>query len=257
MSFDPKSQQWDDVEAYLDSGVGGHILVFGPPGTGKSYTGKNYALPTNGVVSVTLTPETPAAMLMGFYVVGAGGEFDYRDGYGIRAWRQGCRLVADEIGEVMGDAETYLNALLDDKPTAGETLITGEHVVPADGFNCYATTNVDPKMMSKALVDRFNVVRITDPHPAGIMTLPEDLREYAWHAGTSADVERRISLRAFGRYAAIRDKVPTDQALRLSFGERAEEIRDAMDVGGSVGSSAAGAGSVTHASAAVYPPASV
>ncbi len=114
-------------------------------------------------------------------------------------------------------------------------IASGETVFPADGFRCFATTNVDPSMLREAILSRFAVLEVTDPHPAAIMELPEDLREFAWHSGTSADRERRLDLRAFQRFAAIRQHITGEQGLRIAFGNRAEEVRDALAVAGVAG----------------------
>lgn len=242
MTFAPVSEQWQLVEATLSMPIEfqPHVLLHGPPGTGKSYTGKTFSLPTGGMASLTLTPDTPAAELRGHYIMGETGSFQWHDGQVTAAWRQGARCVLDEIGDAMGDAATMLHAFLDDVETAGETLPSGERILPHVDFRGYATTNVDPAMMGLALTDRFAVVEITEPHPAAIMALPEDLREFAWHSGTNTDLSRRLSLRTFKRFANARENLPGDMALRLAFGGRDDEVRDALSVAGVTGVSGEG-----------------
>src|SRR5438067_2368000 len=74
------------------------VLLHGPPGAGKTYAATRFGLrPGQPVASCTLTPETPAAELPGFYVP-RGNEFVWQDGparrVSFRTWSEYAKLRA-------------------------------------------------------------------------------------------------------------------------------------------------------------------
>lgn len=207
-------------------------LLSGPPGTGKSYSAHTADLDGRKVYTVTLTPDTPAAELRGHYVP-VGGEFVWRDGPVISAWRDGARLVINEIDHAGGDALSFLLAALDSPETARLTLPTNETVRPADRFQVVATMNGDPdRDLPAALRDRFPVrISIEEAHPQGIQALPEDLRDAAAGTVTADDPERRITLRAWLAYADLRGKVGAETAANAVFGtDRGPDILQSLQI---------------------------
>ena len=216
---------WETVAAVAR--VARLLLVYGPPGTGKTHAALGGR---SDVYSVTVTPETPAAELRGHYVPRAG-EFVWQDGPAVRAWREGARLVVNEIDHAGGDLVALLLAILDNPESAVLTLPSGETVRPAPGFQCVATMNGKPADLLEALRDRFAVnVEIREPHPAAIERLPENLRKAA--AGTvTADGDARITLRAWLAYAdLIGAGVPETFAASAVFGDRAGDVLASMRV---------------------------
>ena len=218
---------WDLVEMLLLTVR--TILLFGPPGTGKSYAGHTMQMSNRELFTLTLTEDTPAAELRGHYIP-KGQEFVWQDGPVIKAWRQGGRLVINEINHAGGDVMSFLHAALDTPETARLTLPTGEMVVPSKDFQIVATMNGHPDELPDALRDRFPVaIEIPEPHPAGIASLPEDLREIARNTAV-APIERRISLRQWLAFAALRTHVGERDAAFSVFGHRADEIMTTMSI---------------------------
>lgn len=222
---DMNNQVWEIAEASIM--VNRRTLLWGPPGTGKTTAGVRVGNPAD-VYVLTMTEDTPAAEIRGHYVP-KGGEFEWRDGPGILAWDKGVRLVINEIDHANGDVHSLLHALLDDKSIAQLMLPNNTIVTPEDGFTVVATMNGQPDDLPPALLDRFEAVLLIDrPHPAAIAALPEDLRTVATDTVGVADAERRISVRAWHNFAAMREKMPVDAALYCAFGPRCMDVAGAI-----------------------------
>jgi MoxR-like ATPase len=209
------------------------LLLHGVPGTGKTFAGQHAALDGRGLVNVTLTPDTPAAELRGHYIP-VGGEFRWTDGPVIKAWREGARLVINEIDHAGGDALSFLLAALDTPATAAITLPTGETVRPAPGFQCVGTMNGDPEQdLPAALRDRFPAcMEIDKPHPDAITALPADLQDAARGTVCAESAERRITLRAWLAFGSMRGVVGEEVAAAIHFGrDRAADILQALRIG--------------------------
>src|SRR5215813_4051841 len=83
---------WDKVKLALNGWP--RVLLFGPPGTGKSYAAATLGLhPAQEVFTCTLTPETPAAELRGGFLPAGGANWGWLHGPAISAWLAGGRLV--------------------------------------------------------------------------------------------------------------------------------------------------------------------
>jgi MoxR-like ATPase len=206
-------------------------LLYGPPGTGKSFAAHSSDLGNRTLYTVTLTPDTPAAELRGHYVP-VGNEFRWQDGPAIRAWREGARLVINEIDHAGGDALSFLLNCLDTPETACLTLPTGELVRPSAGFQCIATMNGNPDSdLPPALRDRFPVcIEITEAHPNGIASLPQDLQAAAKGSVVAADPSRRVTLRAWLAFASLRSQIGSEAAAQAVFSARANDVLDALRI---------------------------
>ena len=193
-------------------------LLYGPPGTGKSHAAHTADRDGRPLFTVTMTPDTPAAELRGHYVP-VGNEFRWQDGPAIRAWREGGRLVINEIDHAGGDSLSFLLACLDSPETACLTLPTGELVRPSPNFQVVATMNGDPdEELPPALRDRFPVaIEITEAHPAGIASLPQDLQMAATGSVLASDQSRRVTLRAWLAFAALRTRIGSEAAAKAVF----------------------------------------
>ena len=221
---------WDLTEATVKNSR--ITLLYGPPGTGKTTAGNFVGSPSE-VFNVTLTEETPAAEVRGHYVP-KGGEFVWQDGPGMAAFRNGGRLVANEIDKASTDCLTFFYNLLDDPPIAKITLPTGETVHAHPTFSCVATTNGIPEDLPEALQDRFSVrIFVDKPHPAAVASLPEDLRVAATNAFSK---EHGLTFRNWKAFATLRDSIGVEYAAKAVFGERAEVVLNTLRIGKKAGS---------------------
>jgi MoxR-like ATPase len=161
-------------------GTSDRILLYGIPGTGKTYQATKVNVPTDKeVYSTTLTIDSTASEMIGHYIPNDTGTFDWNDGVAIKAWREGTRLVINEIDHAGPDVSSVLHAILDDADIARLTLPNKkkETVIPSKGFSVIATMNGTPDMLPEALADRFGVkININSVHPDAIKSLPEKYR---------------------------------------------------------------------------------
>ena len=222
-----KIECWTIATAVLTQSP--RVLLHGPPGTGKTYAATRLGLyPNQMVVSCTLTPETPAAELRGFYVP-RGNEFVWQDGPATTAWRTGGRLVLNEIDRATGDLLSLLLAICDDPLFAQLTLPSNETIRPTPGFTVVATMNSVPDDLDFALLDRFPVrIHIDEVAPGALHSLPLDLRDVAAKSGVLADPARRVSFRTWSEYAKLRSAVGQEIAARAVFGNRTDDIVNAF-----------------------------
>lgn len=228
---------WKLLNAVI--GKSRRILLYGPPGTGKTYSAvtQNPPLDTDGepkVYQITMTEDTASANLEGFYKPSADGSFQWHDGIAIQAWRNGGRLVVNEIDHASPDAMTFLHAILDDQDIAMLTLNndTKETVRPAEGFQVVATTNSPPESLPLALKDRFPVkIYIDKIHPKAMDKFPEE-----WHGVINDttlvdDPEERVSVRAWTEFFDLQNKgFAIDVAGKLIFSDKADDLLDAIQL---------------------------
>ena len=219
-------------------GVSQRILLHGPPGTGKTYAATRRALPEDAVVySITMTEETPMAEIRGHFVQ-KDGSFVWMDGPAVRSWREGARLVINEIDRAGDDVLSFLYAIMDDPEFAAVTLPTGETISPIEGFQLVATMNGEPEDLPDALQDRLPVtIEITDLNPEALARLPEDLKEPAKNTTLLSNSARRLSIRAWLEFASLRDKLDESMgadgleiAATAIFGDRGHEAILALNV---------------------------
>lgn len=231
---------WALAQAMIRSGAK-RILLYGPPGVGKSFTPWKEAQSMNAHFhSVTLTDMTPMAELRGHFVI-KGMDTVWHDGILMRAWRdsKGARTICvlNEIDHVGADAESFLHNFLDDPEMARVYLPTGEELTPGPNMQVIATMNGEPSDLAEALNDRFTVkVEIKEPHPEALASLPESLREFARRMIIDPPKnEERMSLRAFMDFVALtKDGDPTKgsitQAARAMFAKRGDDVVQALKV---------------------------
>lgn len=206
--------EWDEIEEIV--GAGQHVILHGPPGTGKTRAATNA-----NSYSITLTMETPAAELRGHYVP-KGTEFVWHDGPALRAWREGKRLILNEIDQASGDALTFLHAILDDPEVARLTLPTGETVRPKAGFHAVATTNAKDltMVMSEALLDRFSIrIHVPEAHPQALAALGSKGMAELVAKTMALAPEKKVSLRQLMAFNRLRDEIGDDDiAAKAIFG---------------------------------------
>jgi len=222
---------WDLINRVISCGNPRTVLLYGKPGTGKSFAAHNADLAGRQLFSITLTPETPAAELRGHYVP-QGSQFVWQDGPALRAWRFGGRLCLNEIDHAGGDALSFLLNCLDSPETACLTLPTGELVRPAQGFQAVGTMNGDPDDLPSALRDRFPVtIEVDAVHPSALESLPHDLRNAALGSAL-ADNDRRISIRAWQCFASLRTSIGAEAAAAAVFAKRSQDVLDSLKMAG-------------------------
>lgn len=220
------------LQGVLDAGVD-RVILYGPPGTGKTYAGLTSHVGANGSTRLVCTEDMTSANVEGMFMPNENGTFSYLDGAATEAWKQGSRLVIDEIDKASGDVFALLLAYTDSVASASHRLPNKEVISPNEGFSVIMTSNIeDPNKLPSALRDRFPVaIKIDAPHPAALMSLPEDLRKIAASV-VSAEEGRRSSLRGFYAFQQLRSTFGLMEAAEIAFGPAlAESIVDSLKVG--------------------------
>lgn len=229
---------WRDVHDALSMGID-RLILFGPPGTGKTFAGLTMGDTQGGAFRVICNEDMTAADVTGNYMPAKDGSWHWNEGSVVKAWQgdgiTGGRIVADEIDRASGDVLSLLLAMFDTPKSASWMHPdTGRTLRPRDGFSVVMTTNVeDMRELPTALRDRFPVaIRINTPHPDALLELSEDLRGPA-AASADADSSRRFSIRSFGAFDHLRKAgMDDDRAARMVFGSRAGDIMDAIKLNG-------------------------
>ena len=225
------SADWSFVESVLASPSVRTIYLWGPPGTGKSFTASTSGLGGREVFNVTLTPETPAAELRGFWMP-KGDQFAWQDGVFVEAMRRGARIVINELSHASHDVLAILHAILESPETARLTLPNLETVSPAEGFQVICTDNLPLEQLPEALRDRFAcVLRVGMPHPRALARLSEDYRESALRT-FDLDGDRAVSVRGWLMVQELEKEFGREAAFRAVFGfERGEQLFRASMLG--------------------------
>lgn len=210
------------------------VLLYGPPGTGKTHLAmKAGVIETLPVYRVNMTEDTPAAELRGHYVPAGDGVWNWLDGPAMRAYRNGGRLVIDEITRAADDALSFLLAVLDGHAI---TLPTGEQVSPHEDMSVWATTNDGPEALSDALADRFTLrIKCDQVNPEALALLPPNLSGAvtAGHGGgisyrEAAEYNRMQGIPAMRELSAA---VGRDIAAEFIWQERARDVSKAIEIG--------------------------
>jgi MoxR-like ATPase len=232
-NYDELPECWKALTDCLNSGID-RVILFGPSGIGKTYGGLTIGDVSAGAFRLVCTEDMTNMEVTGGFMPSGNG-FQWLDGSALKAWKgngdKGGRLIVDEVDKASGDVFATLLAMLDSPESASwEHPQTGEVVKPLEGFSAVMTTNIEQMgELPTALADRFPVrIRINEPHPNALKRLSSDLRDYAVRMADAG--EERISLRAFIALDTLRKSVGMERACKLTFGDRAQEVLDAIAV---------------------------
>lgn len=229
-------ETWRLIDRALDQISGGNLLLYGPPGTGKTSAGlKRGTSKVAALIALTLTFDTPAAELRGFFVP-QGGKFEWMDGPAITAMQTpASRLVVNELHKVGPDAEALMHAICDDRDISLIRLPNGKDVSAEADFTVIGTANEPPDALAEPVRDRFPFrVLVRIPSPEAIESLPKDIRDAALKTSIIDDPSRRISFRQWKAFAQARDEfhMPFKDAARLVWEKRAGDIISAYAITG-------------------------
>jgi MoxR-like ATPase len=221
----------DDVDEIVRGTAGsdgGHALLYGSFGTGKTTVAHHAAQRKQKVYEFTCREGVSAASIWG-HMVNVEGNTVFRPGPGLLAWREGALLVVNEIDKANEDVLDLLHLLMDDPEVASNTLMDGTTVRPRRGFRVVATTNGTPLDCPGAVRDRFSVMlEVAEPSSSALAQLPDDVRAAtrALYASARHNPLRQsdITYRTMRAFAKWRPRVGEARAATLATGNAEQAV---------------------------------
>ena len=225
---------WEQADYALSNGLG-RVLLYGLPGTGKSYYALNYHTNNQETYKLVCTQDMTDSDLIGMYkptTVNGQMQLTFHEGVAIKAWRTGGRLVVDEIDKVNGDIESRLMSLIDTHTSSvWQNPDTGETIKPHPDFSVVATMNGEPEDLGRAIQDRLVVqIEINEPHPDAIDSLPKYLRDMAYSMASRTGKDR-YSLRNFVEFSKLYERTnDLSRSAQVCLPRIQEQLIDALSL---------------------------
>lgn len=229
---------WDAADLAFANGTG-HLMIWGPPGTAKSYYAVQVFKRASGadhIAQVTLNEDIAVQEVMGTFMPAVKDHhqvWNWHTGPMLGSFSNGSPLIINELGRSAGSVQDFCLGILDSSEVARITLPTGETILRHKDFRVIATSNSSPDQLSDALRDRFDTcIHVTHPHPhliaflnAGFPGLGNIIHE-SFNTGRPADTISPRRGIAFNDY--VRAGVDPSVAAKLAFGARHEDILAAV-----------------------------
>ena len=160
-----------DVEKVIKSKIFYPTYIYGPTGNGKSTTVEQICAKQNRpIIRINLNSMTDEDQLIGTKTL-TDGNVEVIEGPIVRAMRMGYVLLLDEIDAGNANTLLCLQPILEGKPFYFK--LKNEMIIPAAGFNIFATANTKGKgsedgryigtnILNEAFLERFAVTMVQD-----------------------------------------------------------------------------------------------
>jgi MoxR-like ATPase len=223
------TMQWQDAETVLNSSIN-RLVLYGVSGTGKTYAALFNRKAEQSIHRIICTEDMNAGQIEGMWYPTENG-FEFHEGEAVQAWRNGGRLVIDEVSRASTDVMSLLLLFTDTNTSSNwKNPQTGEVVTPHKNFSVVMTMNGEPEDLDPALRDRFSCrIRIDTPHPTAIAMLPEKYQQPAFKM-CNRPSDERLSIRAFLDLAVLEQETDLETALRIICPQQAYAIKSAIEV---------------------------